>query len=197
MPARGDGAETEVRYQDPPRRGTPRADCARPPRHSIAPSCVAMMPDDSRREMILRDIMGLLRTTIAIENPLRPGVRHELPEALVDGGAELTWAPVPYWKRWTSRRKSSTRAPCGGSISKAISSAGDAWPVGQSRPPASGAPRMRHTPRRARLHSWNRPIATRILCDPSPQQLGVWRYQAPPRKILAAPSGHRRPVRVN
>ena len=37
--------------------------------------------------------MGMLRTTIAIENLLRPGVRHELPDTLVDTGAELSWAP--------------------------------------------------------------------------------------------------------
>ena len=37
--------------------------------------------------------MGLLRTTMAIENPLRPGERVEYPDALVDTGAELSWAP--------------------------------------------------------------------------------------------------------
>ncbi|HTR79889.1 MAG TPA: retroviral-like aspartic protease family protein [Gemmatimonadaceae bacterium] len=37
----------------------------------------------------------MLRTTIAIENPLQPGVRRELPETLVDTGAELTWVPRP------------------------------------------------------------------------------------------------------
>jgi len=38
--------------------------------------------------------MGTFRTTIAIENPLARGRRHELPETLVDTGAELTWAPA-------------------------------------------------------------------------------------------------------
>jgi predicted aspartyl protease len=37
----------------------------------------------------------MLRTTIAIENPLRPGTRHELPDTLVDTGAELSWVPRP------------------------------------------------------------------------------------------------------
>ena len=41
----------------------------------------------------MRDTMGLLRTTMTIENPLRPGVRHDLPDTLVDTGAELSWAP--------------------------------------------------------------------------------------------------------
>jgi len=44
-------------------------------------------------EVRLRDTMGMLRTTIAIENPLQPGVRHELPDTIVDTGAELSWAP--------------------------------------------------------------------------------------------------------
>ena len=43
----------------------------------------------------MRDTMGMLRTTIAIENPLQPGVRLELPDTLVDTGAELSWAPRP------------------------------------------------------------------------------------------------------
>jgi predicted aspartyl protease len=38
--------------------------------------------------------MGIFRTTIAIENPLRRGDRRELPDTLVDTGAELTWAPT-------------------------------------------------------------------------------------------------------
>jgi predicted aspartyl protease len=37
--------------------------------------------------------MGTFRTTIMIENPLRRGVMHTLPDTLVDTGAELTWAP--------------------------------------------------------------------------------------------------------
>jgi predicted aspartyl protease len=46
-------------------------------------------------EATLRDTMGMLRTTIAVENPLRPGIRRELPETLVDTGAELSWVPRP------------------------------------------------------------------------------------------------------
>ena len=37
--------------------------------------------------------MGTFRTTIKIENPLRRGEFRELPNTLVDTGAELTWAP--------------------------------------------------------------------------------------------------------
>lgn len=37
--------------------------------------------------------MGTFRTTIQIENPLRRGEFATLPDALVDTGAELTWAP--------------------------------------------------------------------------------------------------------
>lgn len=38
--------------------------------------------------------VGTFRTTIAIENPLARGPRRELPDTLVDTGAELTWAPI-------------------------------------------------------------------------------------------------------
>ena len=38
--------------------------------------------------------MGTFRTTIAIENPLKRGVKRVLPDTLVDTGAELTWAPA-------------------------------------------------------------------------------------------------------
>ena len=38
--------------------------------------------------------MGILYTDIAIENPQTPGVRVTLPRALVDTGAELSWAPT-------------------------------------------------------------------------------------------------------
>jgi predicted aspartyl protease len=43
---------------------------------------------------MMADEMGTFRTTIAIENPLRPGERRELSDTLVDTGAELTWAPT-------------------------------------------------------------------------------------------------------
>src|SRR5579862_4386018 len=46
------------------------------------------------REAIMAD-MGTFRTTILIENPLRRGEMRELPNTLVDTGAELTWAPRP------------------------------------------------------------------------------------------------------
>ena len=41
----------------------------------------------------MSDDMGTFRTTIAIENPLRRGDTRDLPDTLVDTGAELTWAP--------------------------------------------------------------------------------------------------------
>ncbi|HEX4683085.1 MAG TPA: hypothetical protein VH277_10265 [Gemmatimonadaceae bacterium] len=37
--------------------------------------------------------MGILHTTVLIENPLRRGDLRALPGTLVDTGAELTWAP--------------------------------------------------------------------------------------------------------
>lgn len=37
--------------------------------------------------------MGTFRTTIKIANPLNRGVLRELPDTLVDTGAELSWAP--------------------------------------------------------------------------------------------------------
>ena len=37
--------------------------------------------------------VGTFRTTIKIENPLKRGELRELPDTLVDTGAELTWAP--------------------------------------------------------------------------------------------------------
>lgn len=37
--------------------------------------------------------MGTFRTTVHIENPLRRGDLREMPDTLVDTGAELTWAP--------------------------------------------------------------------------------------------------------
>lgn len=37
--------------------------------------------------------MGTFRSTVELENPLRPGVRQVVPEVLVDTGAELSWFP--------------------------------------------------------------------------------------------------------
>ena len=39
--------------------------------------------------------MGLLRTDVEIESHTRPGERKLLRQALVDTGAELSWAPAP------------------------------------------------------------------------------------------------------
>ncbi|HTL04606.1 MAG TPA: hypothetical protein VL241_02585 [Gemmatimonadales bacterium] len=40
------------------------------------------------------DEMGLLRTDVELENPVRPGERRRLRQVLVDTGAELSWAPA-------------------------------------------------------------------------------------------------------
>ena len=38
--------------------------------------------------------MGILRTTIGIENPARRGPVAQLPDTLVDTGSEYSWVPV-------------------------------------------------------------------------------------------------------
>jgi predicted aspartyl protease len=42
----------------------------------------------------MTDDMGILRTDMEIESPLREGDRRLLREVLVDTGAELSWAPA-------------------------------------------------------------------------------------------------------
>ena len=42
----------------------------------------------------MSDHMGLLRTDVEIESPLREGDRRLLRDVLVDTGAELSWAPA-------------------------------------------------------------------------------------------------------
>jgi len=37
--------------------------------------------------------MGIFKTTIAIENPLRPGELSEIAGVMVDTGSEYTWVP--------------------------------------------------------------------------------------------------------
>ena len=37
--------------------------------------------------------MGIFRTTIAIENPLRRGVLRQIADVVVDTGSEYTWVP--------------------------------------------------------------------------------------------------------
>jgi predicted aspartyl protease len=39
------------------------------------------------------DDMGIFRTTIAVENPMRPGVTMPVESVLVDTGSEYTWLP--------------------------------------------------------------------------------------------------------
>src|SRR5512143_2422080 len=54
---------------------------------------VKLMTLPARQEATMADV-GTFRTTIAIENPLSRGKRRELPDTVVDTGAELTWAPT-------------------------------------------------------------------------------------------------------
>jgi predicted aspartyl protease len=42
----------------------------------------------------MADDMGILRTDVEIESPLREGDRRLLRDVLVDAGAELSWAPA-------------------------------------------------------------------------------------------------------
>jgi predicted aspartyl protease len=42
----------------------------------------------------MADDMGILRTDVELESPLREGDRRLLREVLVDTGAELSWAPA-------------------------------------------------------------------------------------------------------
>ena len=53
----------------------------------------------------MSDDMGTFRTTIAIENPLRRGDTRDLPDTLVDTGAELTWAPSALLEELGIRRE--------------------------------------------------------------------------------------------
>ena len=39
------------------------------------------------------DAMGIFRTTIGVENPLRAGEIRELSDVMVDTGSEYTWLP--------------------------------------------------------------------------------------------------------
>lgn len=39
------------------------------------------------------DDMGIFRTTIAVENPARPGVISDVHNVMVDTGSEYTWLP--------------------------------------------------------------------------------------------------------
>ena len=39
------------------------------------------------------DDMGIFRTTIAVENPTRPGVTSRVESVLVETGSEYTWVP--------------------------------------------------------------------------------------------------------
>jgi len=49
--------------------------------------------------------MGLLRTDVEIESPLREGDRRLLRDVLVDTGAELSWAPASVLESLGIRRR--------------------------------------------------------------------------------------------
>lgn len=53
--------------------------------------------------------MGTFRTTIEIENPVRPGRRQAVADALVDTGAELSWIPAPMLESLGVERKKRLR----------------------------------------------------------------------------------------
>ena len=42
----------------------------------------------------MTDEMGTFRTDVELENPARPGTRAQVPNVLVDTGAELSWIPA-------------------------------------------------------------------------------------------------------
>lgn len=39
----------------------------------------------------MMDDMGIFRTEVVVENPLRPGVLRTVRDVIVDTGSELTW----------------------------------------------------------------------------------------------------------
>jgi len=55
------------------------------------------------------DDMEIVRTTMGVENPLRPGVIESLAEVLVDTGSELSWVPAPVLDRLGIVRVKHTR----------------------------------------------------------------------------------------
>jgi len=65
------------------------------------------------------DDMGTFRTDVEIENPVKPGVRRTISNALVDTGAELSWFPraileelgVERLKVWHFRQADGTVLP--------------------------------------------------------------------------------------
>ena len=57
----------------------------------------------------MSDDMGLLRTDVEIESPLREGDRRLLRNVLVDTGAELSWAPTDVLESLGIRRRKPIR----------------------------------------------------------------------------------------
>ena len=55
------------------------------------------------------DDMGIFRTTLGVESPLRRGVIESLPEVLVDTGSELSWVPGDVLERLGIAREKHAR----------------------------------------------------------------------------------------
>ncbi len=55
------------------------------------------------------DDMGIFRTTMCVENPLRPDVIEWLHEVLVDTGSELSWVPTEVLERLGVKRRKEGR----------------------------------------------------------------------------------------
>ena len=53
--------------------------------------------------------MGTFRIDLEIENPLHPGRRRVVPEALVDTGAESSWVPSPILESLGIERRKAMR----------------------------------------------------------------------------------------
>ena len=57
----------------------------------------------------MTDEMGILRTDVEIESPLREGDRRLLRDVLVDTGAELSWCPAPVLESLGVTRRKAVR----------------------------------------------------------------------------------------
>jgi hypothetical protein len=65
----------------------------------------------------MTDDMGILRTDMEIESPLREGDRRLLRDVLVDTGAELSWAPTAVLESLgIARRKPRRFQPADGTV---------------------------------------------------------------------------------
>ena len=64
-----------------------------PPMHALDSARNDLVVMMAKHGGTMADDMGILRTDVEIESPLREGDRRLLREVLVDTGAELSWAP--------------------------------------------------------------------------------------------------------